>query len=244
VVISPHTKPRAHGLAAAGQTAVVGQRLRKAHADARAAAGGEADQKSFPTAVRSERGGKQRRQRRDRAVHQSGQPRLNDLQQEEPFLLRLVVFTELGDGDAFSGMRVIAFLLRKIAEQLPDARVGCATSGNFVKSFRFQFHAFGGFLDDFQAERTHEPDGAAVHKSAHVLPADKRHVVTETAFVKFEQAVAVAILFAAHHAEFIGLFGIIFLQAGGEIFIDARVLLLKRDSQREDFLFGKARRFS
>jgi hypothetical protein len=48
-----------------------------------------------------------------------------------------------------------------------------------------------------------------------------------------------AVFWTAHDAEFLGLFGIIFLQAGGEIFIDARVLLLKRDGQREDFLFGK-----
>ena len=68
----------------------------------------------------------------------------------------------------------------------------------------------------------------------------QRHMIAETAFVKFEQAVAVAVLFAAHDAEFLGLFGIIFLQAGGEILIDARVLLLERDGQREDFLFGKA----
>ena len=50
-------------MAASGQAAVVGQRLGKSHADARADAGGQADEKSFQTAVRGERGGKQRRQR-------------------------------------------------------------------------------------------------------------------------------------------------------------------------------------
>jgi len=43
-----------------------------------------------------------------------------------------------------------------------------------------------------------------------------------------------AVLFATHDAELPGLFGIIFLQAGGEIFIDARVLFFERDGQRED----------
>ena len=64
-------------------------------------------------------------------------------------------------------------------------------------------------------------------------------MVAEAGLVMFEQAVAMDVLFAAHDAKFLGLFGIIFLQAGGEIFINARILLLERDGQREDFLFGK-----
>ena len=41
-------------------------------------------------------------------------------------------------------------------------------------------------------------------------------------------------------AEFLGLFGIIFLQAIGKILVDARILLFERDGEREDFLFGEA----
>ena len=77
-------------------------------------------------------------------------------------------------------------------------------------------------------------------KPAHVLPPDVRHMVAETAFVKFQQAMAMAVLLAAHVAEFFGLFGIIRLQAVGEIFVDAGVLLFQRNGQREDFLFGQA----
>ena len=82
---------------------------------------------------------------------------------------------------SFGGVRMVAFLLRQVAEQLPDAGVSRAPSGDFVKTLRLQFHAFGGFLDGFQTERAHEPDGTAVHKPAHVLPADERHVVAELA---------------------------------------------------------------
>ena len=113
-------------------------------------------------------------------------------------------------------------------------------AGGLVKPARLDFHRLGGFLDGLQAERADEPDGLAVDEAAHVLPADVRDVVAEARLVKFQQTMAVAILLAAHLAEFGGLFGIIFLQAVGKILVDARVLFLQRDGEREDFLFGEA----
>ncbi len=56
----------------------------------------------------------------------------------------------------------------------------------------------------------------------------------------FKQTMAVAVLFAAHVAEFVRLFGIIFLEAVGKILVDARVLFFEGDGEREDFLFGEA----
>ena len=135
---------------------------------------------------------------------------------------------------------VVAFLFREVAEQLADAGVGGAAGGGLVKAPGFHFHGLGGLLDGLQAERPHEPDGFPVHKTAHVLPPDVRDVVAEAALVKFQQAVAMAVLFAAHGAEFFGLFGIIGLQAVGEILVDAGVFLFQRNGQREDFLFGQA----
>ena len=61
----------------------------------------------------------------------------------------------------------------------------------------------------------------------------------ETRLVEFAQPVPVAVLLAAHGAELGGLFGIILLQPGGKILVDARVLLFQRDGQREHFLFGE-----
>ena len=113
-------------------------------------------------------------------------------------------------------------------------------AGGLVKPFRFHLHALGGFLDGFQTERTHEPDGFAINKTAHVLPPDERHVIAEAAFVKFQQPMTMPILFAAHDAEFFGLFGIIRLQAVGEIAVDSRVLFFQGNGQGEDFLFRQA----
>ena len=95
------------------------------------------------------------------------------------------------------------------------------------------------FWTVFKPERPHQPDRAAVHKPAHVLPPDERHVVAETACVQFQQPVAVAVLLAAHFAELRRLLGIIRLQPVGEILVDARVLLLQRNRQCEDFLFSQ-----
>ena len=74
-------------MAAPGQAAVVGQRLGKSHADARADGGGQADEKGGRAAVRGERGAKQRRERGDGTVHETGESGLDDLQEEQPFLL-------------------------------------------------------------------------------------------------------------------------------------------------------------
>src|SRR5438132_675138 len=79
--------------------------------------------------------------------------------------------------------------------------------------------------------------GAAIDEAMHVLTPDERDVVAETGFVKFEQAMAVAVLLLAHVAELFRLLGIISLQAVGEIFVDARILLFERDCQGENFLF-------
>ena len=214
-------------MAPSGEAAVIGQRLGKTHADARADAGREPDEKSLPTVVRGKSGGEQWCQRRNRAVHQANQTRLNDLQEKQPFLLGRVRFAELGQGDPFGGVRVVAFLFGEISEQLADAGVGCAASGGLVKSFRFHLHALGGFLDGLQTKRAHEPDGAAVHEPAHVLTPDERHVITEAVFVKFQQAMAMTVLLMAHDPELFGRLGIIRLQTIGEVAVDAGIFLFQ-----------------
>ena len=227
-------------MAASGQAAVVGQRLGESHADARADARGKADEKSLRTAVCGKRGGEERRERRNRAVHQTGESGLDDLQEKKSFRLRFFVLAQFCVSDFFGGVRVVAFFLGKVAEQLADSRVRRPSRGDFIKPQRLDFHRLGGFLNSLQAERTHKPDGFAIYKTAHVLPPDVRDMVAETRFVKFKQAMAMAVFLAAHLAEFRGLFGIIFMQSVGEILVNARVLFFQRNGERENFLFGKA----
>ena len=82
MVIRPVTRPRTHGMAAAGQRAVVRQRLGEPHRDAGADRGGQADEERRPGVLGGEGGGEHRRQRRHRAVHQADQAGLDDAQDE------------------------------------------------------------------------------------------------------------------------------------------------------------------
>ena len=73
-------QPAGERPAAAGQAAVVGERLREPHADPGADGCSQADEEGGPTLLRGECCSEQRRQSGHRAVHQPGEPRLHDLE--------------------------------------------------------------------------------------------------------------------------------------------------------------------
>ena len=82
--------------------------------------------------LRGERRGEQRRQRRNRAVHQAGQARLHDLQHEQSRLRRrlfLVRRRRRGRFQFLGDALVLAFLLGQVAQQLADAGVGRRAGG-------------------------------------------------------------------------------------------------------------------
>src|SRR5262249_16157065 len=91
-------KPTDHRRAAAGERAVVGERLGEGHGDAGADRSGDTDEESRPGVVRGEGGREERRQGRDRTVHQSSKARLHILQHEHStsraFLLAAGLFGE------------------------------------------------------------------------------------------------------------------------------------------------------
>ena len=72
-----------------------------------------------------------------------------------------------------------------------------------------------------------------------VLAADQRQVVAEFLPVEVEQHAAVAHFLVRHLVEDLGGGGIFLAQAFGEAAIDAAVLFLVGDGEREDFLFGE-----
>ncbi len=154
-------KPAEHGhqpanesarprMAASGQAAVVGQRLGESHADARAHGGGQSDEKGGRAAVRGERGGEQRRERGDGAVHEPGESGLDDLQDEQPLGAGLFVLAQFGRGDLLGGDGVVAFLFGEVAEELADAGVGGAAAGGLVKAAGFHLHVSAVFWTVFK----------------------------------------------------------------------------------------------
>jgi hypothetical protein len=92
-----------------------------------------------------------------------------------------------------------------------------------------------------ETQRAHHPDRLAPRKAAHVGAADQRDVLTELGAVGLDQAAAMRILFPRHVDEHLGRSRIGLRQPGCEIGIDARVLLLQGDRQRQDFPLGQLR---
>ena len=196
--------------AAAGERAVVGQRLGKAHGNAGADRGGHADQKRLPGVVGGERRGKQRRQRRDRAVHQPGQPRLHVLQHEHPprglVLLgaralgqdllaelvgeALVLGFDLGELDRGAGgsRRRASFRAALPVEARPprtpwSRRICAPRRGRAAASARA---------------------ACLLDEALDVLAADQRQVVAEFRAIQVEQHGAVAHLLVGHLVEHLG----------------------------------------
>ena len=81
-VIRPQTSAAQKRRAAPRQLAVVGQGFGEAHRYAGADRGGHADEERVPGIMRGEGGGEDRREGRDRTVHQPDKAGLDDLQHE------------------------------------------------------------------------------------------------------------------------------------------------------------------
>ncbi len=94
--------------------------------------------------MRGERRGEQRRQRRDRPVHQSGETRLHILQDEDaPAGLVLVgthVWTENLVGQPGGNLLMAFFRLREIAEQPAHPDVLSLLGGLDVETLGLELH--------------------------------------------------------------------------------------------------------
>jgi hypothetical protein len=107
-------------MTASSKAAVIGERLGKSYADSCAQGCRHSDKKSVPALSGCKCGGKQGRERRNRAVHQSRQAGLYDLEHEQT--PPGVIFFPAGVGLKFlvheflGAMRVGTFLLRQRIE--------------------------------------------------------------------------------------------------------------------------------
>ncbi len=181
--------------AAAGQRAVVGQRLGKGHGDAGADRSCEPDQECRPGIVGGEGRCEQRRQRGDRAIHEAGEARLHILQHEHA----------LG-GLVFGGARFRRDLLAevvgelfvlvlgggKVVEQIAHGVVMRRLRGAAIEPRRLVFHLLGKFARGIDRQRPVEPDRPALDEAFDVLAADQRQKIAEFLAMKIEQHVAMA----------------------------------------------------
>ena len=129
--------------------------------------------------------------------------------------------------------------LGEFDQELAHRGVTRGLSSASVETRRLVLHVFGELAHLFQVERVHEPQRLLLDKTLHVLTADQRQIFAELRAVEVEQHGAVAHLLLRHLIEDLGRGGICIAQSLGEATVDAAILVLVGDRQRNDFLLGK-----
>ena len=132
------------------------------------------------------------------------------------------------------GVGVVDLDLGQVDQELPDARVGHLLGGLAVEVGGLLLQLLGPPPHRLDPERLGQPDRLAAHEAAHVLAPDQRDVLAEPLAVEVDQHPPMAALFLGHVVEHLGRRGIAFPQPFGEVTVDAPVLLLERDGERQD----------
>src|SRR5579871_6319474 len=230
-------------MAAPGQRPVVGERLGKPHRDAGADRRGESYDECIVAVVRGKGGGEQGRQCRHGPVHQARESGLHDLKHEQPSFRRSFRFARCWGQILLLqrlGPRVMLPLGRgKVAEQRADGGVADTFDRAFVETARLELHDLRLLAHSIEPERTVEPHRLARDEAFHVLATNQRDVLAETLAKDLNQPRAMRRLFLLHLVEHCRRRGERLAQSIGEVAVDAAVLFLERDREREDFRFGQ-----
>ena len=108
-----------------------------------------------------------------------------------------------------------------------------------IKSLGLELHLLGVFPGFLNAQMRRQPERLAPHEALDVLAPDQRQVVAEPPLVEIDQHVAVAHFLLGHLVEDLGGGGKIVAQSHREPAVDAAVLVLGGNGQRQDFLLGE-----
>ena len=198
---------------------------------------------AFHGVVGRERRREHRRERRHRTVHQADEAGLDDLQDEPPALVLLFAVAD-GLGQQFlleaGGDLVVLLLgLGEVAEQLADRGVGCARQGLPVEAGRGALHFARVRAHGLEAQGPHLPHRLRRDIAADVLPPNQRNMFAEIRCEEIDEPAPVNVLLRRHLVEHFGAVRVVVVQAVGEIGVDAQVLLLIADGEREDLAFGQ-----
>ena len=180
---------------APGKAAVIGKRLGKSHADARARGSGEADEKCVIELLRGECS-REYREPAWKPNHPSAPPAPAAQSAARTGgaapALRLPSHWPGSFSSSSSCARCswVALFVGKIIEQLPYAGILREGRCLFIKAARLHFHGAGFLADRFDAHRPDQPQRRTLHESAHILPADQRNVFAKLLPVEFDQSSA------------------------------------------------------
>ena len=133
---------------------------------------------------------------------------------------------------------VLVLGLGEVAEQLADRRVGRAGQGLTVEARRGALHVVSARARRFEAERLHLPNRLLRNIAADVLAAHERDMVAEFRHEEIDEPAPMRVLLGGHLVEHFGGRRVIFVQAVGEIGVNARILLLVADGEGQDLALG------
>src|SRR6266403_4307932 len=229
------------------QRPVVGKAFGKSHGNARADRRRQPHEKRFPALLRRKGRGKQRRQRGDRPIHQTSQPRLYHLQQKQ-FSVRFgfarfrarrqVFFFQLS-----RGLLVFSFLIRELVQQFSRGSVRRPARRSRVKPPRLHLHQFRLLPRHVHAQRAHQPHRSPLQKPLHVFPPDQWNMLPEPLPEHCEQTVAVSHFFLTHFLEHQRRGRIILAQRIRELPVNPPVFLFRRDADRQNLFFRQILEF-
>src|SRR5579863_668987 len=231
-------------MTAAGEAAVIGERLGKSHADASAERGCHADQKSVPGIAGGECGSEDRCERRDGAIHQTGQAGLHNLQNEKPAARPFFILRNIGAQFFFfqllGAVFVSALFLGQVVEQLADAGILSSSRSLLVEPASFYLDGAGFVAHDVKAERPSQPDRLSLYEAFHVMAADEWNMFAEFLPVQVDQSSAMSGFFSLHPFKYGGRSGEVLAQSFGEIGEDALIFFFERNGQGEDLALVKS----
>ena len=196
--------------------------------------------KRLPGVVRGEGGREDRRQRRHRSVHQPGQSRLHIGQDELAAFGRRFLVADLARHQFLLELLRQRFMTLfgrgQVAEQLARRGVGGAFDRLEIEKIGLPFHRLRLRAHRVDAQRPHQPVRLALVKSLDVLAPDQGNTFAEALAVQFDQRSAVAVFLHRHRLEHLCRLRISFGEPVGVGAVDARVVLLGGDGQRQHFL--------
>jgi hypothetical protein len=137
-------------------------------------------------------------------------------------------------------MLVVGLRFGKLDQQFAHGSVARVLRRLAVIALGLVFHVLGKLAHFLQAERAGQPQGLlGVQEALDVLAADQRQVFAKFFAVEVIEHGAVMHLLLGHLVEHLGGGGKLLAQAFGEAAVDAAVLLLVGNGERQHFLFGQ-----
>lgn len=127
----------------------------------------------------------------------------------------------------------------QITQKLSGRGVAGAGCGGEVELLRILLHRGGLLPDALQREVLDQPDRAPRVIARNMLAPDEGDDLSKTAPVQVNQTAAVFILLLGHPVKDCGAVGVFITQPFSIVTIDARIVLFRGDSERQNLLFAQ-----